>query len=52
VRGENLLVRARVPETVPSEIAPILENELANEAAFGAKLEHWLVQRTKRQPQQ
>jgi creatinine amidohydrolase len=44
VRGENMFVHARVPETVPATVAPILEKELANEAAFGAKLENWLVQ--------
>jgi hypothetical protein len=48
VRGENMFVHARVPETVPGEIAPILEKELANEAAFGARLENWLAQRRKR----
>jgi creatinine amidohydrolase/Fe(II)-dependent formamide hydrolase-like protein len=48
VRGENMFVHARVPETVPPAVAPVLEKELANEAAFGAKLENWLVQRTKR----
>jgi hypothetical protein len=48
VRGENMFVHARVPETVPAAVAPILEKELANEAAFGAKLENWLVQRSKR----
>ena len=48
VRGENMFVHARVPETVPSVVAPILENELATEAAFGAKLDNWLAQRSKR----
>ena len=48
VRGENMFVHARVPETVPAAVAPILEKELANEAAFGAKLENWLLQRSKR----
>jgi hypothetical protein len=47
VRGENMFVHARVPETVPAALAPILEKELANEAAFGDKLENWVVQRTK-----
>jgi creatinine amidohydrolase len=47
VRGENMFVHARVPETVPATVAPILEKELANEAAFGAKLENWLVQHSK-----
>jgi creatinine amidohydrolase len=48
VRGENMFVHARVPETVPPAVAPILERALANEAAFEAKLEDWLVQRRKR----
>jgi creatinine amidohydrolase len=48
VRGENMFVHARVPETVPAAVAPILEKELANEAAFEAKLENWLAQRSKR----
>jgi creatinine amidohydrolase/Fe(II)-dependent formamide hydrolase-like protein len=48
VRGENMFVHARVPETVPPAVAPMLEKALANEAAFGAKLEDWLVQRRKR----
>ena len=43
-----MFVQARVPETIPSAVAPMLEKELANEAAFGARLENWLVQRTKR----
>jgi creatinine amidohydrolase/Fe(II)-dependent formamide hydrolase-like protein len=47
VRGENMFVHARVPETVPPAVAPILEKALANEAAFDAKLETWLVQRKK-----
>jgi creatinine amidohydrolase/Fe(II)-dependent formamide hydrolase-like protein len=48
VRGENLFVHSRVPETVPEAVAPILEKALANEAAFGAELENWLVRRSKR----
>jgi creatinine amidohydrolase len=48
VRGENLLVHARAPETVPPAVAPILEKSLANEAAFESKLEAWLAQRRKR----
>jgi creatinine amidohydrolase/Fe(II)-dependent formamide hydrolase-like protein len=48
VRGENMFVHSRVPETVPVAVAPILEKALANEAAFGAALENWLVQRSKR----
>jgi creatinine amidohydrolase len=48
VRGENMFVHARVPETVPSAVAPILDKALANEAAFETKLENWLVQRRNR----
>ena len=48
VRGENMFVHPRVPETVPAVVAPILDKELMNEAAFGAKLENWLAQRSKR----
>jgi len=48
VGGENMFIHARVPETVPPAVAPILETALANEAAFGAKLEDWLMQRRKR----
>jgi hypothetical protein len=47
VRGENMFVHARVPETLPPAVAPVLEKALANEAAFEAKLENWLVQRRK-----
>jgi creatinine amidohydrolase/Fe(II)-dependent formamide hydrolase-like protein len=48
VRGENMFVHARVPESVPPAVAPVLEKQLANEAAFGVTLEKWLVQRPKR----
>jgi creatinine amidohydrolase len=48
VRGESMLVRPRVPETVPAPVAPILEQALANEAAFETNLENWLLQRKKR----
>ena len=48
VRGENMSVHARVPETVPPPMAPLLEKARANEAAFEAKLEDWLVQRRRR----
>jgi creatinine amidohydrolase len=49
VRGENMFVHARVPETVPVAMAPILEKAMANEAAFGAELEQWLARRRKRE---
>ena len=48
VRGENMFVHARVPESVPPAVAPVLEKQLANEAAFGVTLENWLAQRPKR----
>lgn len=48
VGGENMFVHERVPDTVPPAVAPMLEKALANEAAFGAKLEDWLMQRRKR----
>jgi hypothetical protein len=43
-----MFVHPREPETVPVAVAPMLEKALANEAAFGAKLENWMVQRSKR----
>ena len=48
VRGENMFVHARVPDTVPDVVAPMLEKALATEATFGATLEEWLIQRRKR----
>jgi creatinine amidohydrolase/Fe(II)-dependent formamide hydrolase-like protein len=48
VRGENMADRARVPETVPPAVQPVLGKALANEATFGATLEAWLAQRGKR----
>jgi creatinine amidohydrolase len=48
VRGENLLVHPRMPDTMPPAVAPILEKGLAAEAAFAVKLENWLAQRRKR----
>jgi creatinine amidohydrolase len=48
VRGENMFVHPRIPETVPPEVAPMLEKALANETAFEAKLADWLVQRRER----
>jgi creatinine amidohydrolase len=47
VRGENLFVHPRAPETVPPAVGPMLEKALANEAAFQTKLEAWLGQRGK-----
>ena len=48
VRGENMFVHPRMPETMPPELAPMLEKALANESAFEAKLADWLVLRMKR----
>jgi creatinine amidohydrolase len=48
VRGENMFVLARVPETIPPAAAGPLEKALANEAALEAKLQAWLEQRRKR----
>jgi creatinine amidohydrolase len=48
VRGENMFVHPRVPETVPDAVAPALEKALAEEAAFGARLEKWLGERPQR----
>ena len=47
VHGENMFVHARVPAMVPPAVAPVLDKELANEAAFGATLENWLARRGK-----
>jgi creatinine amidohydrolase/Fe(II)-dependent formamide hydrolase-like protein len=47
VRGENMFVHPRVPDTVPPAVASVLEKGLADEAAFGARLENWLMHRTK-----
>ena len=43
VRGEKMSAARRVPDMVPAPVAPTLEKELANEAAFAAKLEAWLA---------
>jgi creatinine amidohydrolase/Fe(II)-dependent formamide hydrolase-like protein len=48
LRGENMFVHARVPETVPAPMAPVLDKALANESAFGVKLESWLAGRRTR----
>jgi creatinine amidohydrolase/Fe(II)-dependent formamide hydrolase-like protein len=45
VRGEDMFVRRRVPETVPPAVQRVLEKALANESTFGATLENWLAQR-------
>jgi creatinine amidohydrolase len=48
VRGENMFVRKRVPETVPPAVAPTLEKALASENAFEVQLASWLERRRKR----
>ena len=48
LRGENMFVHSRVPDTVPAAVAPIVEKALASEALFAAELENWLAQRRKR----
>jgi creatinine amidohydrolase len=48
VRGENMFVHARVPDTIPPTVAPVLEKALASETAYQAQLESWLEQRRKR----
>ena len=49
VRGENMFLHARVPDTLPPAVAPMLEEALAAEAQFEARLESWLVQHRKRE---
>ena len=48
VRGENMFVHPRVPETVPLAVASMLEKALANETSFGARLDTWLARRSSR----
>jgi creatinine amidohydrolase len=48
VRGENMFLHERVPEAVPSAVAPILDKALAGETAFEAQLGSWLERRSKR----
>jgi creatinine amidohydrolase len=48
VRGEDMFLHPRVPDTVPPAVAPVLEKALANETQFEARLENWLAQRRKR----
>ncbi len=43
-----MFVHPRFPEAVPAAVAPGLEKSLASEAAFGAALEKWLLERKKR----
>jgi creatinine amidohydrolase len=48
VRGENMFVHPRFPETIPDAVAGVAEKALANEAAFDARLAAWLQQRRQR----
>ena len=48
VGGENLLVHPRIHETVPTAVAPVLDEALLRDAAFQTQLEAWLVQRKNR----
>jgi creatinine amidohydrolase len=48
VRGENMFAHPRFPDTVPAPVAASAEKALANEAAFAATLEKWLLQRPRR----
>jgi creatinine amidohydrolase len=48
VRGENMVGRPRFPDAVPPPVASVTENALANEAAFEATLQKWLLQRRQR----
>jgi creatinine amidohydrolase len=48
VGGENMFVHPRRPDAVPPAVVPAIEKQLANEAAFDARLENWLAQRNKR----
>lgn len=41
-------VQPRFPETIPPPVAPRAAKTLAEEAAFGATLEKWLLQRRQR----
>ena len=38
VGGENMFVHPRLPDAVPAAVAPTIEKQLANEAAFDARL--------------
>jgi creatinine amidohydrolase len=47
VRGENLLHKPRLPDTIPPAVAPTFDKTLTNERAFESKFENWLAQRKK-----
>jgi creatinine amidohydrolase len=47
VRGEDLLHRPRLPETIPPAVAPTINKALANERAFEVQFQSWLAQRKK-----
>ena len=49
VRGENMFVHARVPETVPAVVAPIARRRNWRPKPHSeSKLDNWLAQRSKR----
>jgi creatinine amidohydrolase len=48
IRGENMFVHPRSPDSVPPVVAPTLEKGLANERAYEANLASWLAERRKR----
>jgi hypothetical protein len=48
VRGENMFVHPRFPDSIPPPVAAVTEKALANEAAFESTLEKWLQQRPRR----
>lgn len=52
VRGENMRSHPRDPERLPPPVAPVLEQALANDAAFEAKLAAWLAERRRSTPPQ
>lgn len=43
VHGENMFTHPRTPDTIPAPMASVLEDALAEEQAFGMKLEAWLA---------
>ena len=43
-----MFAHPRFPEAIPPPVAPLAEKALANEEAFEATLEKWLVQRRRR----
>ena len=48
VRGENLFVHPRVPDTVPPAVAPLIEKALEGETSYEGQLASWLERRKNR----